>query len=285
MMQIEVLRVDSYDSAHLRITGWANFGDRMAELEEKADKALSVQIVDDDEEMDEEEAADLKEAEDILDRAEQELMAKLGVLPDDDDDDEWEDDDEDEDDEDPDRYIALCKTEFEEAGEWFIKDKPWEESDLGRLRAFLGRWPGLRDKVQDFVFASYRDNYDEIWEFNAFDETSRITMPKPTDRSVIEDLFRIGTFELRDGDKMVLGCVCTWDEEHGFDLVIENDETMHVVAAVELDDKSHDSDKALQRGEVKNKACAAAGLPLIRFKAQRSYDPAKIAAALEKSAR
>ncbi len=71
------------------------------------------------------------------------------------------------------------------------------------------------------------------------------------------------------------------DRKH-IDFVLCDPQTMHVVAAVELDDKSHDSDKARQHDEVKNKACAAAGLPLIRFKAQRSYDPSVIVAELSK---
>ena len=69
------------------------------------------------------------------------------------------------------------------------------------------------------------------------------------------------------------------DRKH-IDFVLCDAQTMQVVAAVELDDKSHDSDRARQRDAVKNKACAAAGLPLIRFKAQRAYDSHAIAAEL-----
>ena len=71
------------------------------------------------------------------------------------------------------------------------------------------------------------------------------------------------------------------DRKH-IDFVLCDPQTMHVVAAVELDDQSHNSEKSRQRDEVKNKACEAAGLPLIRFKAQRSYDPKVIVAELGK---
>ena len=66
------------------------------------------------------------------------------------------------------------------------------------------------------------------------------------------------------------------------DFVLCDPQTMQPLAAVELDDSSHDSERAKQRDAMKDKACAAAGLPLLRFKAQRSYDPAKIAERLLK---
>lgn len=71
------------------------------------------------------------------------------------------------------------------------------------------------------------------------------------------------------------------DRKH-IDFVLCDAQTMSVVAAVELDDKSHQGEKAKERDAVKDKACAAAGLPLLRFKAERSYDPAKVAQRLAK---
>lgn len=71
------------------------------------------------------------------------------------------------------------------------------------------------------------------------------------------------------------------DRKH-IDFVLCDPRTMQVVAAVELDDKSHASEKAKQRDAVKDQACAAAGLPLLRFKAKASYEPNAIAAALSK---
>lgn len=69
------------------------------------------------------------------------------------------------------------------------------------------------------------------------------------------------------------------DRKH-IDFVLCDAQTMQPVAAVELDDQSHNNEKARQRDEVKDKACAAAGLPLIRFKVQRAYDPNAIATQL-----
>lgn len=49
---------------------------------------------------------------------------------------------------------------------------------------------------------------------------------------------------------------------------------------VELDDSSHASAKAQESDSVKDRAFAAAGLPVARFKAQRTYDVNEVAAGL-----
>jgi hypothetical protein len=57
-----------------------------------------------------------------------------------------------------------------------------------------------------------------------------------------------------------------------FDFVLCEPESFTVVAAVELDDKSHQNKSAQKRDKVKNDSCKSAGLALIRFPAKRSYD-------------
>ena len=71
------------------------------------------------------------------------------------------------------------------------------------------------------------------------------------------------------------------DRKH-IDFVLCDPQTMAPVAAVELDDKSHQSASAQKRDADKNKACHDAGLPLLRFPARKSYDPNAIAAELTK---
>lgn len=70
------------------------------------------------------------------------------------------------------------------------------------------------------------------------------------------------------------------DRKH-IDFVLCDAETMTVVAAVELDDKSHQGQKAQERDAVKDKACADAGLVLLRFPARRSYNIDEIRARLD----
>lgn len=61
------------------------------------------------------------------------------------------------------------------------------------------------------------------------------------------------------------------DRKH-IDFVLCDAQTMVPVAAVELDDKSHQSESAQKRDADKDKACQAAGLLLLRFPARKSYD-------------
>lgn len=56
------------------------------------------------------------------------------------------------------------------------------------------------------------------------------------------------------------------------DFVLCETESLTVVAAIELDDKSHQSKDAKKRDKVKNECCESADLPLIRVAAKRSYD-------------
>ena len=69
------------------------------------------------------------------------------------------------------------------------------------------------------------------------------------------------------------------DRKH-IDFVLCDPKTMQVVAAIELDDASHNTAKAQERDRAKDKACKDAGLPLLRFKAKRSYDVNQVAEVL-----
>ncbi|XAL98445.1 DUF2726 domain-containing protein [Phycisphaeraceae bacterium D3-23] len=65
------------------------------------------------------------------------------------------------------------------------------------------------------------------------------------------------------------------------DFVLCDAETMKIVAAVELDDASHQGQKAQERDAVKDKACADAGLVLLRFPARRAYNIDEVRIQLE----
>jgi very-short-patch-repair endonuclease len=56
-----------------------------------------------------------------------------------------------------------------------------------------------------------------------------------------------------------------------FDYVLCQKDTLNVVAVVELDDKSHNSKKAINRDAFLEDVCDGANLKLIRFKAQQGY--------------
>lgn len=56
-----------------------------------------------------------------------------------------------------------------------------------------------------------------------------------------------------------------------FDFVLCKPDDLSIVAAIELDDKSHNKRQRGQRDEFLNKACGSAQLPLHRIKARKNY--------------
>jgi len=56
-----------------------------------------------------------------------------------------------------------------------------------------------------------------------------------------------------------------------FDYVLCSKDKLEVIAVIELDDKSHNSKKAIKRDALLENACSSADLKLIRFQAKSSY--------------
>ncbi len=65
------------------------------------------------------------------------------------------------------------------------------------------------------------------------------------------------------------------------DFVLCEPDTLAIVCAIELDDRSHLLPARQARDHFLNEACKAAGLPLLRFAVQRSYALAEIRQALD----
>lgn len=57
-----------------------------------------------------------------------------------------------------------------------------------------------------------------------------------------------------------------------FDFILCRPDDLSIIAAVELDDASHNSKKRIDRDEFLNEACIAANLKLHHFKASKSYN-------------
>lgn len=66
-----------------------------------------------------------------------------------------------------------------------------------------------------------------------------------------------------------------------FDYVICSSDTLQPVCVIELDDKSHSQKKRQQRDQLLDGICEEAGLSLLRFPAQRTYNPKVIRAVVE----
>lgn len=61
-----------------------------------------------------------------------------------------------------------------------------------------------------------------------------------------------------------------------FDYVLCDKNTINVLAAIELDDESHESLSVQKRDIFVQKACVSAGLKLLRFKCKSGYNPENI---------
>jgi very-short-patch-repair endonuclease len=65
-----------------------------------------------------------------------------------------------------------------------------------------------------------------------------------------------------------------------FDFIVCRASDLSIVCAVELDDKSHASERAQARDAVKTKVSEAIGLPLVRIAAKRGYSVQEVRAQL-----
>jgi hypothetical protein len=60
------------------------------------------------------------------------------------------------------------------------------------------------------------------------------------------------------------------------DFVLADPDTAYIHAAIELDDRSHDTPERKERDALLDAAFQQAGVPLLRFRVQRSYDPDEV---------
>jgi Protein of unknown function (DUF2726) len=96
------------------------------------------------------------------------------------------------------------------------------------------------------------------------------------------------TFKVRAAD--LLSCSEeSWDAGFGYmvarhhlDFVVCDYRSTEILAAIELDDRSHELDQRKRRDDFLNDAFAAARIPLIRFRAASKYAPRTIAEEIDR---
>jgi hypothetical protein len=96
------------------------------------------------------------------------------------------------------------------------------------------------------------------------------------------------TFKVRAADIISCGDK-SWKEGFGFmvarhhlDYVLCDFRSTRILAAIELDDRSHEEVRRKRRDQFLNDAFAAAQVPLIRFRAAARYAPDEIAAEIHR---
>lgn len=118
-----------------------------------------------------------------------------------------------------------------------------------------------------------RDDFLSPAEFSFFKVLSSVVGPQLTIQSKVRlaDIF----FVARPNDnRAFFGKI---SQKH-LDFLVCDSVAMQPVFGVELDDSSHNRNSRQVRDELIESVCKAAGLPLLRFPAQRDYDPREIAA-------
>lgn len=101
------------------------------------------------------------------------------------------------------------------------EDVPWSPATERRLDQFIDDWPRLRPDVKRAAFDYYAEEQEHLLEDLGMFECDRLLMPDPSGPDVVEDLFCFDTIYLLD-DEIGLAGPCTWDEEHGFGIRIRD---------------------------------------------------------------
>ncbi len=118
-----------------------------------------------------------------------------------------------------------------------------------------------------------RDDFLSPAEFSFFKVLSSAVGPQLTIQSKVRlaDIFFVAR---PNENRSYFGKI---SQKH-LDFLVCDSVTMQPVFGVELDDSSHNRNNRQKRDEFIESVSHAAGLPLLRFPAQRDYDPREIAA-------
>lgn len=114
----------------------------------------------------------------------------------------------------------------------------WDDAAEKRVDGFLAKWPQTRSKVQEALFQYYREFYPQVRTTEGEFPGEEIMLPEPSGPEVIADLFKISTVFLRTDGAIGLSGRCSWDDEHGFGILLREDK---VVAAGYADEAYSDS--------------------------------------------
>jgi hypothetical protein len=258
-MEKEILSIDvdeEYGTTEVtvRVPDFDNLGHRLNEIERLAFEA---ELGDDDFENDEEKTAD-PGATVLSEDSGKKLQEKINSLPngpekeslravqesirkmkefleagdeepgDDLEEDEFSDDDgEDDDGEDEGDYdLQLLVFAFPEG-------VAWDDEAERKVDRFLTNWPKLRPKVLNATFEVYQSVYPVVVEFLGDDPGLPYFLPEPKNPESISDHFAVETIYFRADKKIGLSGHCTWDDEHGWGVLLKDGAVIRAGAADE----------------------------------------------------
>ncbi|MBA4150884.1 MAG: hypothetical protein H0X66_22465 [Verrucomicrobia bacterium] len=228
---------------HIRVPGFQNFGQRLGDLERQFSETIKVRPEpDSDPELEAEIEADVAETMEMLKGTMASMKGDLESMP-----------------EGPQKEaLKLMMQEFEKGDqeEEEVENDPehgdgarnedrftydleklrvgmqdevtWDKVAEARLDDFLAKWPLIRPAVLQATFDHYKEIYPQIFEIFGDDDDYQFLMPKPTTPEAVADLFIITAIYLRDDGCVGLGGHCTWDDEHGYGVLLKDNQVVTV---------------------------------------------------------
>jgi len=107
----------------------------------------------------------------------------------------------------------------------------WNKDSEKMLERFFADWPQLRSEVLRGVFEYYKGIYPELVESYDYHKGRQFFIPEPTSPEAIQDIFYFQSITLQKDGSMGLSGHCTWDEEHGFGVRLQDGKVTEVGAA------------------------------------------------------
>lgn len=108
------------------------------------------------------------------------------------------------------------------------EESRWDAQAESRLDAFLSSWPARRPAVLERAFVCYREAYEERASELSKEPGAEHLLPPPTTAEAVADLCCIRSIYLHPGGVVGLGGSCTWDEEHGFGVLLKDNDVLAV---------------------------------------------------------
>jgi len=107
----------------------------------------------------------------------------------------------------------------------------WDKNIESVLERFFADWPGLRPTVLQGVFEYYKGIYPELVDAYDYHKGKQFFIPEPSSPEAIQEIFYFQSIHLQKDGSAGLSGNCTWDEEHGLGVRLEDGNVAAVGAA------------------------------------------------------
>ena len=98
----------------------------------------------------------------------------------------------------------------------------WNKKTQALVQQFFADWPQTSPVVLQATFKYYKKNYRDALTLFPGHKGLNFILPEPTTPEAIAELFYVTSIYLHHDGSIGLSGNCTWDEEHGWGLMLEN---------------------------------------------------------------